>query len=598
AGNGEGGGWVPIRELLAYHLIPGEALFSRYFNESSPPTQTLALNGTAPAAASFVAAPPATNNKAFSSETPSMATLTAAAAAAVSLDVLKAGGRTTSGDGASEARSAPRAVPGTGTLFVNLETCSSTDLSASDGVLHVLAFGGDDEDSDSDLDAGDGAGGVGGGGGGGGSGSGAGGLGGSTAAGVLVPDVLQLTYAYGFRDTYAAILAAGSTPAALASSGRGIAADAALADVGASENVTVADALRGRAAHTLLAVADVNDLRSRRVRAGIVDPGLRPSSPSQRRPGGDSVGGGGGREADSADKVIRYQTLIGDQRLSAAASHGRSTSSNSDGSSGRSSSSTSSIAPPIDSSVALETLLAGADVHLFKNSENPGNPFYSPAATNGTGLNVNQAEVLSAGGGGMVALNGRIHQISEPLRTPAPDVFSLLSSHPQLSGWADWVELAGLSDLLSDPTAGPFTVFAPVNAALESVPGGVIPVVADKKGLTNLVRFHERSALSGDRFASGPRLRTLLYDDGGGSGDVDAGGSGRSGGGGVGGSVRVFLGPGGGGPRDGGVDLFLGAFSAEVVLPDMGAVNGVVHGISGIMTYPGYKRPPPPSSVE
>lgn len=43
----------------------------------------------------------------------------------------------------------------------------------------------------------------------------------------------------------------------------------------------------------------------------------------------------------------------------------------------------------------------------------------------------------------MAALNGRIHQISEPLRVPAPDVFSLLSSHPQLTGWTDWVELVG-----------------------------------------------------------------------------------------------------------------------------------------------------------
>lgn len=50
----------------------------------------------------------------------------------------------------------------------------------------------------------------------------------------------------------------------------------------------------------------------------------------------------------------------------------------------------------------------------------------------------------AGGGGGMVALNGRIHQISEELSAPAPDVFSLLSSHPQLSGWADWVELVGL----------------------------------------------------------------------------------------------------------------------------------------------------------
>lgn len=55
--------------------------------------------------------------------------------------------------------------------------------------------------------------------------------------------------------------------------------------------------------------------------------------------------------------------------------------------------------PPGDNSVALETLLAGADVHLFHNSENPGNPFYSPAATNGTGLNVNQAEVCGGGEG-------------------------------------------------------------------------------------------------------------------------------------------------------------------------------------------------------
>lgn len=43
--------------------------------------------------------------------------------------------------------------------------------------------------------------------------------------------------------------------------------------------------------------------------------------------------------------------------------------------------------------------------------------------------------------GDMIALNGRIHEISEPLREPAPDVYSLLSSTPELSGWADWVQL-------------------------------------------------------------------------------------------------------------------------------------------------------------
>lgn len=211
----------------------------------------------------------------------------------------------------------------------------------------------------------------------------------------------------------------------------------------------------------------------------------------------------------------------------------------------------------------------------------------------------------------------------------------------------------GLAELLSDPTAGPFTVFAPVDSALEQVPG-LMAIASHTESLTKLVRFHvalgtetatarratassppspapvgpasrlftpslanatadERSALSGDRFVSGPRLWTLLdHEDGGdheGSSDHarakklcvqiaaagvatdDDGGNGAAGGG-----VRVFVGQDGGGQQHkggggGGGDLFLGAFTAEVVLPDLNAVNGVVHGISGVMTYPGYVRP-------
>ncbi|CAN0473885.1 unnamed protein product [Ectocarpus sp. 12 AP-2014] len=327
----------------------------------------------------------------------------------------------------------------------------------------------------------------------------------------------------------------------------------------------------------------------------------------------------------SAD-TLRYQTLIGDQTFGAP----------------QSSSSSSGSRPSMASidSVGLETLL-GEDVHLFNNSENPGNPFYSPAAeaTNVSGLNVNQAEVLRPEVG-MAALNGRIHQISEPLRVPSPDVFSLLSSHPQLTGWADWVELTGLAELLSDPTAGPFTVFAPVDSALEQV-AGLMTIASHTESLTKLVRFHvalgtattaaarrlftpsfanataeERSVLSGDRFVSGPRLWTLLdHEDGGdheGSSDRararmlsvqiaaagaatdnDVGSGASAGGGGGGGGVRVFVGPDGGGQqhKGGSGGLGLGAFTAEVVLPDLNAVNGVVHGISGVMTYPGYVRP-------
>lgn len=40
----------------------------------------------------------------------------------------------------------------------------------------------------------------------------------------------------------------------------------------------------------------------------------------------------------------------------------------------------------------------------------------------------------------MVALNGRIHEISGPLSVPAPSIFALLSSHPELEEWANWVQ--------------------------------------------------------------------------------------------------------------------------------------------------------------
>lgn len=229
----------------------------------------------------------------------------------------------------------------------------------------------------------------------------------------------------------------------------------------------------------------------------------------------------------------------------------------------------------------------------------------------------------------------------------------------------------GLAELLADPTAGPFTVFAPVDASLESIPGRMA-IAADTEALPGLVQFHvavgeaaspgggggetgggggtgagfrgdfhgaegegegvrgdasdlgtgarlftpslanateeERSALSGERFASGVPLRTMLGDgtatlsvqiaaaDRGGGGDAsdDADGA----------RILVFVGPGpqrnprglgSAGGVSGGVeglgDLFLGAFAAEVVLPDLNAVNGVVHGISGVVTYPGYTRP-------
>ncbi|CAM9881992.1 unnamed protein product [Choristocarpus tenellus] len=69
----------------------------------------------------------------------------------------------------------------------------------------------------------------------------------------------------------------------------------------------------------------------------------------------------------------------------------------------------------------------------------------------------------------------------------------------------------------------------------------------------------------------------------------------REGGNGIGqtDSFQVFLGPGSLMVGEGGrrLSLALGAFVAKVVVPDLNAVNGVVHGVSGVLTYPGYVRP-------
>lgn len=252
-------------------MSPGVAAHPyRYFSASSQRTPTRALDGSAPIAASFV---PANGT---------------GAGAGPAGDLSRDGRERQSAAAASGAVAGAALSPGTeaasagrGTLHANLQTCSSTDISASDGVLHVLAFVGNADDHLDVIDGEDGD--VRGGRGGDGSGSGVGGVAG---AGVLVPDVLELTYAFGFRRTYEAIIdAAAATDAAtppgvaaggdtadspLANTVGGEAADVAAAVVATvgkggkaarswaprGENSTVADALQGSAGHTLLVVRD------------------------------------------------------------------------------------------------------------------------------------------------------------------------------------------------------------------------------------------------------------------------------------------------------------------------------------------------------
>lgn len=221
----------------------------RYLNASSPPTRTLALDGTAPVAAIFVITPPGgtATNAGLSFSSPAgggVGVVPGAPTAAGAGSNTGAIGGAVSGKGsATEAEQREKGnwgavsvgSEGTGILHVNLQSCSLTDRSASDGVLHVLSFvGGNSTHRDGDStygfdDAGAGA---------------------DSSTGVLVPDVLELAYAHGFRETYRAIINAGAEVNADASAAAGV--DGKVV----ASSISVAKALRGRAAHTLLAVAD------------------------------------------------------------------------------------------------------------------------------------------------------------------------------------------------------------------------------------------------------------------------------------------------------------------------------------------------------
>jgi uncharacterized surface protein with fasciclin (FAS1) repeats len=68
-------------------------------------------------------------------------------------------------------------------------------------------------------------------------------------------------------------------------------------------------------------------------------------------------------------------------------------------------------------------------------------------------------------------------------------IVDIAVSNPDFSTLVDAVTEAGLVDTLSGP--GPFTVFAPTNAAFEKLPAGTLEtVMADKHKLTEILTYH------------------------------------------------------------------------------------------------------------
>lgn len=95
------------------------------------------------------------------------------------------------------------------------------------------------------------------------------------------------------------------------------------------------------------------------------------------------------------------------------------------------------------------------------------------------------------------------------------NIVAAAQATPDLSTLASAVTAAGLAETLSGP--GPYTVFAPTNAAFDALPAGQLDELlkpANKKQLTDILTYHvaEGEVLSSD-LQDGQTIPTLQGED-------------------------------------------------------------------------------------
>lgn len=89
----------------------------------------------------------------------------------------------------------------------------------------------------------------------------------------------------------------------------------------------------------------------------------------------------------------------------------------------------------------------------------------------------------------IVCSNGIIHVIDAVIQPELRTVTGLVATNPNFSTLYTALQVAGLNDDLLTP--GPFTVFAPTNAAFDNLPAGVLDsLIADPTALGNVLLYH------------------------------------------------------------------------------------------------------------
>jgi len=137
--------------------------------------------------------------------------------------------------------------------------------------------------------------------------------------------------------------------------------------------------------------------------------------------------------------------------------------------------------------------------------------------------------------------------------TSSKTIVEIAQGNPDLSTLVTAVTKAGLADTLSGP--GPFTVFAPTNAAFSALPKGTLDsLLADPTALGNVLKLHVISG-SVDSAAATAAVGTNVTT--------------------LGGPVAV---------TSSGGKLVVGG--ATVVTADIKAKNGIIHVIDAVITKP------------
>ncbi|RVT83164.1 fasciclin domain-containing protein [Rhodobacteraceae bacterium CCMM004] len=153
---------------------------------------------------------------------------------------------------------------------------------------------------------------------------------------------------------------------------------------------------------------------------------------------------------------------------------------------------------------------------------------------------------------GTVALGG-LSACAAPMA--ANDIVSIASGNDDFSTLVAAVQAAGLVDTLQGP--GPFTVFAPTNAAFAALPPGTVDTLLrpeNRAQLTDILTYHVvPGRITADQLV-GRRTRVATVQ--GGTVHID-GRVGKTG------AVRVN--------------------NANVILPDIIASNGVIHAIDAVL---------------